>query len=51
MDRLKEAEDLLTSLYWDMVDNHENKRECRRLDTILGKIRDLREMMEAQNGI
>ena len=48
MDRLKEAEDLLTSLYWDWIDNHENKKQCRRLDTILGKVRDLREIIEEE---
>lgn len=48
MNRLNEAEDLLLSLYWDWCDNHENKRQCRRLDTILGKIRDLKEVIEEE---
>lgn len=46
MDKLEQAEELLTTLYWQMMDNHDDIKQCKRLDTILGKIRELRELRE-----
>ena len=35
------AADMLTRIYWKLMDNHENKKVTGRLDTILGKLYEL----------
>lgn len=41
---LEKAEEILTALYWDMIDNHDDARQTRRLDTILGKLDALKKL-------
>lgn len=45
-ERLWEAEDILMSIYWDIRDRKESQREAKRLDTILGKIYNLKHLSE-----
>ena len=45
LSKLREAQDILCPLYWDMIDNHENQKQCKRLDTILGKLTELEQIM------
>ena len=40
IDTLLKCENLLNPVYWELMENHEN-REANRLDTILGKIHKL----------
>lgn len=42
MSRLEIAEDILTSLYWDIRDEYGCSKEAKRLDTIIGKLYNLR---------
>lgn len=42
MSRLEIAEDILTSLYWEIRDEHGCSKEAKRLDTIIGKLYNLR---------
>ena len=32
------------SVYWDMIDNKQNKKEMARLDTIIGKLESLQNL-------
>ena len=51
---LAQAHELLLSLYWNMIDNrkYESPKEIKRLDTIIGKIAELENIMrEAGNDI
>lgn len=41
---LERAEEILTRLYWKMIDNHDDARQARRLDTILGKLNALKNL-------
>lgn len=45
IEQIVKAGDILTSLYWEMVDNKENDKEIRRLDTILGKLYQLKRLI------
>ena len=44
--KLDQADEILTELYWNWIDNHEDKKHTQRLDTILGKIRELKEIIK-----
>lgn len=46
IETLEKADMMLTELYWQWIDNREDPRHSHRLDTILGKIRDLKELIE-----
>ena len=51
IERLGEAQDILTSLYSDMTYYKENKNQCKRLDTILSKINILMENISREEQI
>ena len=51
MNELNKADEILTSLYWEWVDNHDDQREINRLDTILGKIRELKQIIEEKSHV
>lgn len=42
IEKLERAEDILLSLYWDIREDKSLKSESKRLDTILGKIHQLK---------
>ena len=43
-DQLEKAKQILMSVYWDMIDNKQNKREIARLDTIIAKLESLQNL-------
>lgn len=51
MNELNKADEILTELYWSMVDNHDDPKQIKRLDTIIGKIRDLKEIIEEGSNV
>ena len=42
IETIEKAESMLTSLYWDIKDNREDRAYAERLDTILGKLYSLK---------
>lgn len=44
LERIEKAENALIPLYWELKDNHESERIAKRIDTILGKLYELKKI-------
>ena len=42
LEKIQQAEDELLSVFWDIREERGHKKMAKRLDTILGKINDLK---------
>ena len=42
MEKISKAEDILLDLYWDIKDEKGHSKMAKRLDTILGKVYNLK---------
>ena len=49
LETLQNVESMLSNLYWELKENHE-ERAARRVDTIRGKIHELMHLDESNKG-